>query len=67
LGSSEIIHKSVSIHVLNDMYLAAPLAIPMHIQVFYHVLCQDPRRHPTGILEDGEAQYVPRGHLEPYT
>jgi hypothetical protein len=57
----------VSIHLLNDMYLAAPLAIPMHIQVFYHVLCQDPRRHPTGILEDGEAQYVPRGHLEPYT
>jgi hypothetical protein len=49
------------------MYRVSPIDISMHIQVFYHVLSQDPRRHPTEILEVGEAQYVPRGHLEPYT
>ncbi len=57
----------MSIQVLNDMYLVAPIGIPMHIQVFYHVLSQNPGRQPTGILEYGEAQYVPRVHLEPYT
>jgi hypothetical protein len=38
----------------------------MYIQVFKYIL-QDTRRYPTGILGEGEAQYVPRGHLELYT